>query len=149
MRTNSHFIGMRRWSLWLFLAIFCSFNAFAQSQTISVDIENMPLGKAMEIISKKSDLKVAFSKEVISLNTPVSVKAANQRVDRVLNSMLKSTGVSYRIQNGSIMLYQKNVRVTSQTAPVSGSNDSQTVHVVGTVTDINGEPVIGATVAVP
>ena len=120
----------------------------AQSQTISVNIKEQPLNKALQIIAEKADLKVAYSKEFIDIDKPVSISASNERLDKVLNTLFKKMHIGYRIQNGSLLLYRKtSAQNGNEQMGEEADNNENLLAVTGTVTDSNGEPVIGATVS--
>ena len=148
MRTNN--LLTKHFKEWIVTCCLLSFSLCmsAQSQIISVNIKNQPLDKALQIITEKADLKLAYSKEFIDVNKTVSISASNERLDKVLNTLLKKLHIGYRIQNGSLLLYRKTVaqNETGQTDEKSDNNKSL-LAVTGTVTDSNGEPVIGATVS--
>ena len=148
MRTNN--LLTKHFKEWIATCCLLSFSLCmsAQNQIISVNIKNQPLDKALQIITEKVDLKLAYSKEFIDVNKTVSISASNERLDKVLNTLLKKLHIGYRIQNGSLLLYRKTVaqNETGQTDEKSDNNKSL-LAVTGTVTDSNGEPVIGATVS--
>ena len=54
--------AMRRGAITMALIAIGAITAHSQNQVITVDIQNVPLGKAMEIISQKAGMKVAYSK---------------------------------------------------------------------------------------
>lgn len=138
--------AMRRGAITMALIAIGAITAHSQNQVITVDIQNVPLGKAMEIISQKAGMKVAYSKEFVDTDKIVSVKSTGETLDKVLSQMLGKIGVAYDYQNNSILLYKK-----GQNATGSGSNnatDGNSFDVSGVVTDIQGEPIIGATVAI-
>lgn len=150
MRTTNIFNHLRRWCLMIILGIMIPINSFAQKQTITLSVTNMPLSQAMEIISKQASLKVAYSKEFIDTDKPVTISAKNEKLNIVMDSMLKNSNIGYKIQNGSILLFKLSSNNVSSATSASNAenNNSGLLHVIGKVTDTNGEPIIGATVAV-
>ena len=108
----------------------------AQSQTISVNIKEQPLNKALQIIAEKADLKVAYSKEFIDIDKPVSISASNERLDKVLNTLFKKMHIGYRIQNGSLLLYRKtSAQNGNEQIGEEADNNENLLAVTGTVTD--------------
>lgn len=99
--------AMRRGAITMALIAIGAITAHSQNQVITVDIQNVPLGKAMEIISQKAGMKVAYSKEFVDTDKIVSVKSNGETLDKVLSQMLSKIDVAYDYQNNSILLYKK------------------------------------------
>ncbi|PMC24633.1 SusC/RagA family TonB-linked outer membrane protein [Hoylesella buccalis] len=132
-----------------FVAAFLPLWLCAQSQVISVKFNNMPLGKAMKVIGKKANLKIAYSKEFVDVDKLVSLSAKNERVDKVLDALFQNIDVAYSIKNGTIMLYRTNRQkkdAKTKPSPTYVANDAQPA-VYGTIKDKNGEPLVGATIS--
>ena len=142
---NKNFIGHLRKVLVILSVMMVSYaSAFAQNQMITVEIQNQPLGKAMEIVGKSSGLKVAYSKEFVDTGKPVSVSASNKSLDNVMGTLLDGLDISYQIKDGTILLYKT---TKEKSSPVSTKSEGLK-SISGVVLDNKGETVIGASVMV-
>ncbi len=117
------------------MMLFASPASYAQEQRISMELENVPLKECMTEIERQTQYLFVYNEDC-DLGVRVSVKAVSMSLGDVLDMIFKNTAVTWSIHGGNIILAGKdNLR--------DGS-----VHVTGTVTDIAGEPIIGATVMI-
>lgn len=144
MENKKIFKHLRKVFIALSLVMVSYASAFAQNQMISVNIQNQPLGKAMEAVGKSSGLKVAYSKEFVDTDKLVSINAANKSLDNVMSVLLDGLDVGYQIKGGTILLYKKS---NEKSASVSSKKEALQ-SISGVVVDNTGEAVIGASVMV-
>lgn len=119
---------------------------FAQNQKVTVNLQNVPLGTAMQTIGKQANVKIAYSKEFVDTDKKVSIKSTNEKLDNVLKRLFKNLDVAYSYGDKSILLYKKSVNEKNADASTDEKSDNL-VDVSGTVVDSNNEPIIGATVS--
>ena len=117
-------------------------SAQASDNKVTLDVKNVALGSVLRTIEKQTDYGFFYSKEVIDVNVPVSIKVKNEAVTAVLDKLLPKYGISYTINNKQIALNKKdaNGKATAQ------ASKNAKLKVYGTVTDKNGEPLIGVSV---
>ena len=127
----------------LILMMLCvGVSAQASDNKVTLDVKNVALGSVLRAIEKQTDYGFFYSKEVIDVNVPVSIKVKNEAVTAVLDKLLPKYGISYTINNKQIALNKKNA---NGNATVQASKKAK-LKVYGTVTDKNGEPLIGVSV---
>lgn len=115
-------------------ALLC-LNLSIYSQSISLKMNNVSVKKAMTELQAKSGYSFVYIAGDVDTNRTVSVNA-NELKDAVAQ-ILKGQNVSYEIQGKNIV-----VKKGGQPQVVPGKKRK----VTGNVCDINGEPIIGATV---
>lgn len=116
--------------------IHVSATTYAQNQRISVQIENGTFYDVVSQIEKQSEFMFFYKSEEIDNNNRITLKAQNKLVSEILNEVLKKRDLSYKIIDKHIIITKK------------GEIKQQTKEITGKVTDINGEPIIGANVTV-
>lgn len=123
----------------LFLICSMSFvhatDVFAQKVEISIDIHNQTVEKVLKEIEKQSGFGFFFNNKHVNLKRMVSVSVDKSDIFKVLDEIFEGTNVKYSVLDKKIIL---STEMTSK--------QQQTVRVSGRVTDVNGEPVIGASV---
>lgn len=114
-------------------ALLC-LNLSIYSQSISLKMNNVSVKKAMTELQAKSGYSFVYIAGDVDTNRTVSVNA-NELKDAVAQ-ILKGQNVSYEIQGKNIVVKKGNQRrTTTVRQKISGS-----------VKDVNGDPIIGATV---
>ena len=145
MREKTLFSYIRMWCMMCGLCLLIPFTAYSQNQKISVNIQNIPLKKAMEQISKQASMNVAYSKEFIDADKSVNVKVKNKTLQETLLLLFKDTNVGFRFLDNSILLFNK-----KEQRNTSGVAEKKNISVTGKVKDkATGEPIVGATISVP
>ncbi len=113
-------------------------DSYAQKVRISLEMNNAPLSKVITEIKRQTEFEFAYDSDLESITfNKVSVKASNENIEQILNTVLAGTDVNYRIID-RIILLSKNEMVTTR----------QGIAIRGTVTDENGEPMPGVNVLV-
>ena len=115
------------------------FNLSAFSQDITLKASNITVKEAIEQIKKSSGYSFVFSSLDLDTKKRVSISVKDAVIEEVVKQLLKGqSGLSYEIQD-------KKVIIKRARQPL---NREQQGEVTGRVIDVNGEPVIGATVIV-
>ncbi|GHT32533.1 SusC/RagA family TonB-linked outer membrane protein [Bacteroidia bacterium] len=94
----------------------------------------MTLKAAFEEIEKQTNLSVDYEESRIDLNRKISISVADANVNDVLSLLLKNTGYVYTIKGSHVIISLQKQQADNK------------VRITGTVTDENGEPIIGANV---
>ena len=118
-------------------------NAQPQTITISPEVRGITLKEAIGILEKESGYLFTYNEDV-NLNMKIDLSAQDQPIEQALNSIFSSTGVSYAIKNKHVLLYNKAESKTTST--IGTQQNSSTV--TGEVTDVLGEPLIGAQISI-
>ncbi len=134
---------------YLFIFVFgISAKTYSQ-QTINIHVENTSLQQIFKTIEKNSDyffiLRDNVKQDVLA-NTSVNINSSS--IKEVMNLVLKNTNIKYRIFDRQIVVY-KDVDEKKPSVVLSKGIDEtmqSNIAVTGHVVDVNGEPVIGATI---
>lgn len=118
----------------LMAGVLLCLNLSLYSQSISLKMRNVTVRKAMTELQAKSGYSFVYIAGDVDTGRTVSVDAS-QLKDAVAQ-ILKGQNVSYEIQGKNIVVKKSNQRQTSTVKK----------KVSGTVKDVNGDPIIGATV---
>lgn len=113
------------------------FNLSTFAQDISLKINNVTVKEAMEQLKKTSGYSFIFSSEDINTKQNVSVSVNNAKIEDVVKQILQGQkGVTFEIKGKNVVIK----RITNN----KPSQKSGKVN--GCVVDVNGNPVIGATI---
>lgn len=110
---------------------------FAQNKTVTLHEEQSSIQTILSKIEKQTKYLFVYAKAQIDVKRKVTLKVNNKPVSQVLNTLFAGTQVSYSLNGNNIVL-----TVRKETTQQKSSLKT----VEGAITDLNGEPVIGATV---
>ena len=120
-----------------FVGLLCANDSYAQRTMISVKAQNLTVKEILSQIEAQSDFSFFYNDHHIDVDRRVSVVTERSNIFTLLNEVFKNTNVKYAVRNKKIILSTQIVE-----APAA----KQTVQIKGKVTDMFGDPVIGATV---
>lgn len=129
---------MRITVILLFVALFQMVaveSSYSQSATISVKAEQIFLTDLFSQIEHQSEFLFFYVDEEVK-NIKVNIQIKNKQIDEVLSQALVGTDLTYTIND-------RNINITRKTY---ATQQKQTKHITGKITDVNGEPIIGANV---
>ena len=132
---------MRISTFLLMVCVFCSYagNAHSQNAKVSIRMNNVKLDKILNEIENQTDYIFIYNNQV-DINKITSVKVKNEAVAQVLDRILSGTGINYELEGTHIIL------TTEAIKDLHAQQQAKTV--TGTVTDVNGEPIIGANIRI-
>ena len=110
-------------------------DSFAQKVEISIDAQNQTVEKVLKEIEKQSGFGFFFNNKHVNLKRVVSVSVDKSNIFKVLDKIFEGTDVKYSVLDKKIIL---STEMTSK--------QQQAVKISGKVVDVNGEPVIGASI---
>lgn len=122
------------------LTTFCTFASVSYSQNaeISLNLKGVTLQEAIDAVKEQSDFSFWYRNEEVDLSKLVSIKVERQNIDKIMSQLLSGQDLAYSINDKHIIIYKKEaITVTSQ------QNKKQ---ISGTITDQNGEPLIGVSI---
>ncbi|KAA6329170.1 TonB-dependent receptor SusC [termite gut metagenome] len=131
-----------RYVLFFFLAIFGMQTMFAQSlqeDKVTLNVQNQPLGKVIGTFTQQTGLKFFYSETTIA-GKVVTLEFSNTAINTVLAAITRQTQLNFTRENNTITINAQ--AIASETTPQKGESRK----VIGTITDPNGEPIIGANV---
>ena len=114
--------------------------SYAENRPFTIALHGQPLKKVVEYVEKNSDFVFIWETNV-DLDREVNVDVQNKTIREILNQMFVGTGLEYHINGKQVIIRQAKQDASRQT-----SDREKTVN--GVVTDANGVPLIGASVAV-
>ena len=132
---------MRISTFLLMVCVFCSYagNAHSQNAKVSIRMKNVKLDKILNEIENQTDYLFIYNNQV-DINKITSVKVKNEAVAQVLDRILSGTGINYELEGTHIIL------TTEAIKDLHAQQQAKTV--TGTVTDVSGEPIIGANIRI-
>lgn len=132
---------MRNSTFLLMVCVFCSYagNAHSQNAKVSIRMNNVKLDKILNEIENQTDYLFIYNNQV-DINKITSVKVKNEAVAQVLDRILSGTGINYELEGTHIIL------TTEAIKDLHAQQQAKTV--TGTVTDVSGEPIIGANIRI-
>lgn len=113
-----------------------SAKAYSQDEKLSLDLTNVKLKKAFEIIEKRSSYRFLYNSNTISENIRIDLHEKNTPLSEILNKIIRGNGLIYKVINNKVI------------AVTSANEMMQAIHVKGDVTDSTGRPLQGVTVTV-
>ena len=137
---------LRTMKITLILLLFVTFQAYcadSYSQNAKVSIPNAQLkvGQVLAQIESQTEYLFVYNKKSVDVRRTVKVNADNKSVAEVLDDMFEGTNIKYVMEGKNIVL-TKNGEKIENVPSVQQENNT----VKGIVTDVKGEPIIGANI---
>ena len=129
----------------LFLLAF-SFSV-SSAQKVSLDFNRKSLKTVLESITEQTGYTLAYSKEVVNLNERVTIRVIDAELTQVLDELLLPRNIGYEIKDNKIYIFDMPVK--KETVASQQNQQQERIQIRGKVTDVNGEPIIGANIFVP
>lgn len=128
------------------LLMVCCLHLSAETgaQTVTLDLDDAPLGKIFEEIQKQTDFNFFFDDMFLSTAKKVTIKVKNASLRSVLEACFKDQPFSFQIFDRYIAYKEKTT--TSSFDP--GNLGTRFIAIRGKVIDQNGDVIVGATVSV-
>jgi TonB-linked SusC/RagA family outer membrane protein len=109
---------------------------------ISIDVQNKPIKEILKQIEKSSSYRFFYSEDLKDLDKSASLTLSNASVEKTLEVLLKGTQIAFNKQSSDIvLLFPKGAN------PTAADDNAKVKAISGTVTDTNGEPIIGANIS--
>ncbi|WP_436413461.1 TonB-dependent receptor [Petrimonas sp.] len=145
---------MKIYFLITFLCIFSvtAENIYSQSKTVSAELKNVTLKDAFRELEENSDYLFLFMDNTEKgLSTNVNVSFHNKSMGEILDFLLKNTDLTYSVVNRQVTISKKpGISEDKMTLKIEqpAIREVQQTHktITGTVTDANGESIIGANI---
>ncbi|WP_434037121.1 SusC/RagA family TonB-linked outer membrane protein [Formosa sp. 4Alg 33] len=113
---------------------------------ITLDFENVNLEKVLNKIEKLTDYKFIYKDSEVGYDEIVTIKVSDKPLSKVLEDLLSTINLGYKIYGKQIVLRTKSILQSS----VPNQNKSltpQSFEVQGTIKDEKGVPLPGANIA--
>jgi len=115
----------------------------AQSEPVTINIQDGTVKSILKEIEKQTNYTFVYRNNVLNDRTRASVHCTEKPLSGVLDEVFNPLGFSYEVNNRTITLVKA---ADLQSKAKSGKKGAAKRTLTGTVTDSEGEPVIGATV---
>ena len=115
--------------------------SYAQITSLSLDLNNVTLEEVFDAIRKQSEFEFFYSNDQVNTSVKVNVKAKNADINTVLKQALPAI-YEYTINDRYILVNKR-----KEDVPVVSPQPQQTKKTItGTITDKDGETIIGANI---
>lgn len=111
---------------------------YAQQQKFTFAFEKVSIKSIFQYIEAHSEFVFLYRNDLLDTSKEISIKAEEESIDQVLDQVLSGSFLMYKINDRQIVL----MRAEKELAPQQSTKKP----VKGTVTDANGEPVVGANI---
>ena len=118
-------------------------DGYSQRTKITLDLESVKVGQLIDVIEEKTEYRFLFMIEDVDLNRIVSIKAKNERVRRILDSVFEGINIDYVIDDRQISLTKR--KFLKPVIPETSCIKVQS-SISGTITDENNAPLPGANI---
>ena len=130
-----------------FMLFACTFQTIAlnsetQNTIIKLEQSVISVGQLITQIENQTDYLVVFKSREVDIERYITVQNTSGKMISYLEEAFKDTDITYEFDNRYILLLKKNDK--GRTSLIG----QQSRTITGTVTDNNGEPVIGANVII-
>lgn len=113
---------------------------------ITIEVENVTLGKALTQVEKLSGFRIAYPSEQVERFSRVSLYLATRSVSATLDALLKATGLGYKFTDNTIMIVS-HAEAMAHVPPAPVQKDT-TVTLKGRVIDETGASMPGVSVRI-
>lgn len=121
--------------IFLILCAFAFMNINAQTGKVSLQLRNASVKELFNSIEKQTPYRFSYRDNEIEGKGNINVSATHKELKQILENELSKNGLSFNVMGYKII-------VTAAQTNVHKKHNEAT----GRVTDINGEPIIGATI---
>ncbi len=119
---------------------------YSQNTRISLDMKNVSIEKVLQTIEQKSDYYFLYNNQLIDVDRKVDVSVNNAAIAEVLDLLFSSTNVEYSVRKSQIILSLKQASADAASISVVKNRQQNKKTISGNITDIHGEPIIGANI---
>ena len=131
-------MNYRKKAILMVVALFC-LNIAMLAQAVSLKMNNVSVKEAMTQLKNKSGYSFVYKVGDLDTKKIVSVKA--EQLNEAIDQILYGQNVVYEVKGKNIIVQK------GQPRPIVVKGDKKR-KITGVVNDLNGEPIIGATVKV-
>lgn len=128
-------------ALFLFVGTTYATESYSQNTRVTVIVNQASTIHVLSEIEKQTEYLFVYDTKDINLNQLVNIHAKNRPVSEILDEMFKGTDIRYAMEGKNIMLMKHSNKNTHDI-------EQQMKVLKGTVTDVKGEPIIGANIKV-
>ena len=112
---------------------------------LTIPKQNTTLYNALNLISQKADVLFIYDSQVVENNKRVKLEARNEPLHQVLDEILTSPGISYKVIGQHILIYNKNkevLKANKKQAEFTAKDSIRKILVRGNIYDNESKAVI-------
>jgi len=132
--------------LFVFVFQMMATNIEAQDAVINLESNTVNVRMLISEIEKQTDYLVVYSNREVNTSREVTLKKKSDKVSEYLHQTFNGTDIGYEFENNYIVLSRKAQETASILTGLTQTAQQLGKTVKGSVTDSNGEPIIGATI---
>ncbi|MCT1532525.1 SusC/RagA family TonB-linked outer membrane protein [Sphingobacterium daejeonense] len=130
-----------RFSILCMLLLACSNIVKASDQLITLKFQKAKLNVVLNEITQQTKYQFFYNDQINRIAGPITVNINRASVSQVLEMILPNDKLEYSISNNQITIIPK------KTKPIESTERLQEI-ISGTVKDLNGNPLIGASITI-
>lgn len=120
-----------------------SATSYSQATKLSLEVKGMQVSNVLREIELKSDFRFFYQREQVDVERLVDLNVEDKTVEEILNLLFPGDEIDYKIFSEKLILIApKNILAQDAESTLQPNT------VTGTVTNVSGEPLQGATVLV-
>ncbi len=127
--------------LFLIVATFhLSASVYSQNEILTIKMEKVSVKEVLSLIESQTDLTFFYQEEQLASAPSVSINETEQSVDVILARVFENSPLDFRIVDKHVVIFP------AAKSEITIQPQGKTV--TGTVVDVNGEPIPGASIVV-
>ncbi|WP_431124208.1 TonB-dependent receptor [Flagellimonas flava] len=121
-------------------------DAYGQRAKVTLDLDNVSVGQLIDEIESKTEFEFVYKIKDVNIDRIVSIKVDRERISKVLNQIFQNTNTTFNLNDRRIYLVKRSE--PEPTSQPQGANVQPNLQfsVSGTVTDVDGQPLPGASI---
>tara|TARA_R110002049_G_scaffold309206_1_gene518576 strand:- start:48454 stop:51861 length:3408 start_codon:yes stop_codon:yes gene_type:complete len=124
-------------------------DGYSQKTKISIDFQNVSLEKVLDEVESLTEFKFLYKDKQVNYQREVSIKANNEALSSVLKRLFSDSNVTFKVRGEQIILKQgKKGELLKDDTLVIEKEKQQKLNITGTVKDVNGSPLPGASIII-
>lgn len=118
-----------------------------QSSKVSLNMKNASFKDIFNGIEEQTTLVFIYNNNDINEHEKTDIQASSEPVDLLLEKLLKNTDLTYTVDSKHVILKKRAATEKNETPSVKDVKQNQK-KITGQVSDVDGNPLIGATILV-
>lgn len=111
----------------------------SNAQAITIHQTDKSVREILRVIEKTSDMVFFYNNSDIDLNRKVTLQVSDESIEKILDLLFADTQTTYKIDGRQVYIMKKSAQETMNVR-------QQKKIITGTITDKNGESIIGANI---
>ncbi|MEN8120076.1 MAG: SusC/RagA family TonB-linked outer membrane protein [Bacteroidota bacterium] len=120
-------------------------NSYSQNTKLSLDLQDVSVEKVLDEIETQSEFYFMFNQKLVDVNRKVNINVNNIRIKDILDKIFEGTETDFFVVDRQILLMPKNM---AQNILYQSTSLKDSIKILGSVIDVEGSPLPGATVVV-